>query len=375
MADFRLTDEQRQYQQLARQFAQNEIVPRAAHYDVTGEFPGQIYEQAWQLGLMNVHIPEKLGGFGLGVFDACLINEEIGAACTGVGAAMDATNLAQTVLILSSSEEQQQEFLTPLVEECSYAAYCTFDGTRKTAALRTGSDFVISGEKLAVTNAGVARWFLVLAAVEGDKDEPALSAFIVPRDSQGVVVGERQTALGQRCCDRRPVSFRDVRVPIRYLVGQSGQGRLAFEQALSRWRPLTAASAVGLARSGLEHSIRYSRERTTFGRPISDHQAVAFMLADMAKDIEAARLLAWQAAWLADHNRDNGREATVARAFAVDTAMRVATDAVQVFGGYGYTREYPVEKLMRDAKVLQLLEESSQKERVALGRQLVGAST
>ncbi|HEY9868807.1 MAG TPA: acyl-CoA dehydrogenase family protein, partial [Candidatus Obscuribacterales bacterium] len=179
MADFRLTDEQRQYQQLAREFAQNEIVPRAAHYDATGEFPGDIYQQAWQLGLMNVHVPEKFGGFGLGVFDACLINEEIGAACTGVGAAMDATNLAQTVLILSGSEEQKQEFLTPLVEECGFAAYCWLDGTRKTTALRTGSDFVISGEKLAVTNAGVARWFLVLAAAAGEQDDGALSAFIV----------------------------------------------------------------------------------------------------------------------------------------------------------------------------------------------------
>ena len=380
MVDFKLSDEQKQYQQLARDFAQREIVPKAAHYDQTGEFPREICKKAWELGLMNVHIPESYGGLGLGIFDACLIAEEISAGCTGIGAALEANNLAQAPVIVAGSDAQKKEFLQPLCEEFGFAAYCLTEpasgsdvAALKTRARRVGDEYVISGQKIRVTNAGVANWYCVPACTNPDQGDKGISAFLLPRETQGVVVGKQELNMGQRASDTRAISLEEVKVPRRYLLGEEGDGFQICMSAYDRTRPLIAAAAVGLARSAMELSIKYSKERTTFGQPIASHQAVSFMLADMAKDIEAARLLGWQAAWLTDHGQRNTREAAMAKVFAADMAMRVSTDAVQIFGGYGYSREYPVEKLMRDAKIFQIYEGTSQIQRVMIGRHLLGA--
>lgn len=379
MLDFKLTDEQKQYLQLAKDFAQKEISPSSAHLDSSGEFPLEILRKAWEIGLMNVLVPEQWGGLGLAVADACLISEELGAACTGVSMIMETNNLATAPVIVAGSDEQKKEFLEPLTAELGFAAFCSTEyaaqgkpSAIQTTARRVGDQYVLNGRKSWIANAGVARWYLLLACTGAADGGRGISAFLVNADADGIEVGEREPTLGHRASDTRSLILKDLKVPARNLLGEEGQGADIYLAAVDRTRPLFSAAAVGLARSAMEHSIRYAKERTTFGQPIANHQAVSFMVADMAKDIEAARLLAWQAAWLSDRGKSNSREAEIAKSFAVDMAMRVATDAVQIYGGYGYSREYPVEKLMRDAKMLQIYEGTSQLQRVSIGKQLVG---
>jgi acyl-CoA dehydrogenase len=381
MVDFRLSEEQRQIQDLARNFSTREIAPKAAHHDATGEFPREICKKAWEQGLMNAHIPEQYGGAGLGVFEACLIAEEIATGCTGIGTAMEANNLAEAPLIVAGSDEQKKKFLTPMTEQLLFAAYCVTEPAAgsdvagiKTTARKVGDEYVLNGQKMWITNAGVASWYYVLAYTDASAGHRGMSAFIVPADAAGITVGKKEQNMGQRCSDTRAISFEDVRVPAANILGGEGYGFKISMQAFDHTRPLVACAAVGLARSAMEHAVRYAKERETFGQPIANNQAVSFMLADMDKDIAAARLLCWHAAWLIDQGTRNTREAAIAKAFGADTAMRVATDAVQIFGGYGYSREYPVEKLMRDAKIFQIYEGTSQIQRIIISRQLLGDS-
>ncbi|CAN5637393.1 acyl-CoA dehydrogenase family protein [soil metagenome] len=377
MVDFNLSDEQRQMQQLARDFMRKEVAPKAAHHDQTGEFPKEICQRAWQQGLMNTHIPEEYGGLGLGVLDGCLIAEEIASGCTGIGTAMEANNLAEAPVILSGSEEQKKEFLKPMTEELQFAAYCVTEPGAgsdvagiKTTAVKVGDEYVLNGQKMWITNAGVASWYYVLAYTDPTQGHKGMSAFIVPRDKAGITVGKKENNLGQRASDTRGITFEDVKIPKKYLLGAEGQGFKISMSAFDHTRPLVASAAVGLAKSAMEHAVRYASERETFGQSIAKYQAVSFMLADMDKDIQAARLLCWLAAWMIDSGIRNTREAAIAKAFAADTAMKVATDAVQIFGGYGYSCEYPVEKLMRDAKIFQIYEGTSQIQRVIIARHL-----
>lgn len=372
MVDFQLTDEQKQYQQLARDFARNEIMPASAQLDRQARFPGDILRQAWELGLINLRLPEDCGGLALSVFDSCLIFEELGSACTGVGAILSANELAQAPLVVAGTQEQKERFLKKQVDEFALATTCIagkpFSQEPAIEARRHGDSYVLNGIKEAVVAAGNAAWFCLLAAVDGDSH----ALMIVPASSEGISIEKPPTELGQRAACASTVAFRDVMVPLANLVGLVGQGHAIWQQALNTSGLNKAAQAVGLARQALAHSIQYSKERHTFGQPIANHQAVSFMLADMAKDIEAARLLCWQAAWLAGRRQENSRAAAIAQAFAADTAMKVATDAVQLYGGYGYSSEYPVEKLMRDAKLLQIQGETTAAARVVIGKQLAG---
>lgn len=378
MVGFLLTPEQKQMQQLARDFARREITPHASHYDESGEFPREICRKAWELGLMNGHIPEQFGGAGLGVFDSCLIAEEIARGCTGIGTAMEANNLAEAPLIVAGSEEQKKTFLSPMNEELIFAAYCVTEPSAgsdvagiKTTARKCGDEYIINGQKMWITNAGVASWYYVLAYTDPAAGHRGMSAFVIPRDTPGITVGKKESNMGQRASDTRSIIFEDVKVPAANLVGAEGQGFKICMSAFDHTRPLVASAAVGLARSAMTSAVRYAKERSAFGQPISSFQAVSFMLADMDKDIEAARLLCWKAAWLIDQGHRNTREAAIAKAFAADVAMRVATDAVQVLGGYGYSKEYPVEKLMRDAKIFQIYEGTSQIQRLIISRHLL----
>ncbi len=382
MIGFHLTDEQRQIQQLARDFAKKEVAPKAAHHDESGEFPQDICKKAWELGLMNGHIPEQYGGMGLGVFDACLIAEEIAAGCTGIGTAMEANNLAQAPLIVAGSDSQKKQFLTPMTEELIFAAYAVTEPAAgsdvagiKTVARRVGGDYVLNGQKMWITNAGVASWYYVLAYTDRSAGHRGMSAFIVPKDSAGITVGKKEMNMGQRASDTRAISFEDVKVPAANLLGSEGQGFKISMSAFDHTRPLVSAAAVGLARSAMEHAVAYAKQRETFGQPIANNQAISFMLADMDKDIQAARLLVWLSCWLIDQGMPNTREASMAKAFAADTAVKVASDAVQIFGGYGYSREYPVEKLMRDSKIFQIYEGTSQIQRIIISRQLLAGET
>lgn len=377
MVDFELTEEQQQLRELAHEFAEKEIVPRAAHHDQTGEFPREICRKAWEIGLMNTHVPEAFGGLGLGVFEGALIAEEIAWGCTGIGTAMEANTLAEAPVIVAGTDEQKKAWLTPMAEEFRLAAYCVTEpdagsdvAAIKTTAKRHGDEYVLTGSKMWITGGSVADWYFVLALTDPDKRHRGMSAFLVPRETEGVEVGKKEKNMGQRCSDTRAVSFNDVKVPASSLLGKEGDGFKIAMAAFDHTRPIVASAAVGLARSAMEHSIRYASERKTFGVPIARHQAVSFMIAEMAMHTEAARLLVWKACRTIDHGRRNTREAAYAKAFAADMAMKTALDAVQIFGGYGFNAEYPVEKLMRDAKVFQIYEGTSQIQRLIIAKEI-----
>jgi len=377
MIDFSLTEEQVQIQELARKFAREEIIPKAAHHDQTGEFPREIVKKAWDIGLMNTHVPAEYGGAGLGVLDGCIITEEFAYGCTGIATAMEANGLAAAPVIVAGNEEQKKEFLGRLTREPLFAAYCVTEpgagsdvvGIR-TFAKRVGDDYMINGEKMWITNASVANWYFLLAYTDPSAKHRGMSGFIVPRETPGVTVGKKEKNLGQRASDTRGITFEDVKVPAKYLLGKEGDGFKIAMSAFDHTRPTVSSGAVGLARRAMDEAIKYATERSTFGQPIAKYQAVSFMIADMAKDVEAARLLVWQAAWAIDNGRRNTKLASFAKAFAADVAMRVTTDAVQVFGGYGYSQEYPVEKLMRDAKIYQIYEGTSQIQRLIIAKEI-----
>ncbi len=379
MFDLSLSDEQEQLQKLAREFAVNEMRPRAPHHDATGEYPMEVVKMAWEIGLMNTHLPESVGGPGLGTFEGCLMVEQLGYGCCGMATAMEANTLAAAPLIVGGSVELQKRWLAPMVEEPKLAAYCVTEpgagsdvSAIATTAIRKGDEYVVNGSKLWITNGNVADWYFVLALTDREKGYGGMSGFVIPRSADGIEVGKKENNMGQRCSDTRAVTFTDVRVPVADRVGEEGQGWINAMKAFDHTRPTVAAMAVGLAQAALDYSLHYAQERHAFGKPIAHHQSIAFLLADMAKDIEAARLLTWKAGWTIDQGRRNTREAAFAKVFAADMAMRVSIDAVQIYGGYGYSREYPVEKLMRDAKVFQIYEGTSQIQRLIIARELLG---
>lgn len=377
MIDFSLSEEQKALQGLARDFARKEILPKAAHYDETGEYAHDILKQAWEIGLMNVHIPEKYGGLELGALDGCLTGEEIAYACTGIGTAIEANNLAEAPVIVAGNDQQMKKYLQPMTEKYSLAAYCVTEpgagsdvqGIR-TTAIKKNDKYVINGEKMWITNGGVADWYYVLAYTDKSKGYKGTSAFIVDAKSPGVEVGKKEKNMGQRASDTRGITFTEVEVPQENLLGKEGDGFKISMTAFDHTRPLIASAATGLAKRAMDESIKYAKERTTFGKPIFQHQAVSFIIANMAQNIEASRLLTWQAAWMIDNNIRNTKYAAFAKAFAADMCMQVATDAVQIHGGYGYNTEYPVEKLMRDAKIFQIYEGTSQIQRLIIAKEI-----
>ncbi len=379
MMNFALSEEQTQLQELARKFAKEEIIPKAAHHDETGEYPREIAKKAWELGLMNTHVPQEYGGLGLGVLEGCIITEELAYGCTGIATAMEANTLAAAPVIVAGNDDQKREFLGKLTSTPIFAAYCVTEpgagsdvsGIR-TQAKKVGSEYVINGSKMWITNGSVADWYFVLAYTDTSLKHKGMSGFVVPANTPGISVGKKEWNMGQRSSDTRGITFEDVKIPEKYRLGQEGDGFKIAMSAFDHTRPAVAAGAVGLARRAMEEAIQYAKTRKTFGQPISNYQAISFMVADMAKDIEAARLLVHKAAWTIDQGERNTRLAAMAKAFAADTAMRIATDAVQVFGGYGYSEEYPVEKLMRDAKIYQIYEGTSQIQRLIISKELFG---
>ena len=374
---FALSDEQRALRELAREFADKEIRPVAADYDEGSQHPGDVVAKAHEVGLMNPHVPEEYGGLGLSAFEQILVGEELAWGCSGIATTIVANILGSLPVILAGSEAQKREWLTPLLEEpllCSFALTEPGAGSDvsaiKTTAKRDGGDYVLTGSKMFITNAGQAAWFVVFASTEPEAGHRGLSAFIVPADSNGVVVEQHLDKLGQRATDTSALAFQEVRVPAANRLGEEGEGFKTAMRTLDLTRPGTAAGAVGVARAAFEHAVEYSKSRIQFGQPIAMNQGVNFLVADMAAEIEAARLLTWQAAWLIDQGERATLQSSYAKRFAADTAMKVTTDAVQIFGGYGYMKEYPVEKLMRDAKLFQIYEGTSQIQRLVIAREI-----
>ncbi|KAH9405871.1 hypothetical protein TYRP_014168 [Tyrophagus putrescentiae] len=350
-----LSEDQRRLCDLAEKFAREEIIPKAAEYDRKGEYPTEIFKKAWELGLVTSAVPVKYGGLGLGNLDGCLIQERLAYGCSGISSTISST-------------------------EPTAAAYCvTEPGTGsdvagiKTKAIKNADgDFEISGNKMWITNAGVAKWFFVLARTNPNsraKPSESFTGFIVDADTPGITIGRKEMNMGQRASDTRGITFENVRVPKKNVLLGEGAGFKIAMGAFDLTRPPVAAAATGLAQRALDEATQYSLQRKTFGIPIAGHQAVQFMLADMAIGVETARMAYQRAAWEFDQGRRNSYWASIAKAWAGDVANKCATDAVQVFGGAGFNSEYPVEKLMRDAKIFQIYEGTAQIQRIVIARQ------
>lgn len=379
MINFDLSDEQKQLKSLAHDFAEKVIRPKASYYDQTGEWPSDILEKAFELGLLSVHLPTEVGGLGLGALDGSIIEEELSWGCSGITTAITANSLGQIPVIIAGNEAQKKKWLSPFTSEhhiCAYAVTepgCGSDvAAIQTTAVKKGDKYILNGQKMWITGAGHARWYFVLAKTDRDAAHKGMSAFVVPRELPGVSVGKKEHNMGQCASDTRSVTFEDVEIPAENLLGREGDGFVIAMKAFDHTRPLVGAAAIGVARSAMEYAIGYAKERKSFGKPLWHHQGIGFMIADMASDIDAGRFLVWNAADRLDKGQKNTLQAAYAKRFCADLAMKVATDAVQVFGGNGFNKEYPVEKLMRDAKILQIYEGTSQIQRVIITRELFG---
>ena len=376
---FALTNEQRELRALARDFAEREIRPRAAACDESQTHAVDIIAKAHEIGLMNVHLPAELGGVELSCFDGLLVGEELNWGCSGIGTSIGANGLAAGPILIAGTEEQKQLWLGPLVEAPILGCFgLTEPGAGsdvsgiQTTAVRRGEEYVVNGSKMFITNAGPASWIVCFASTDLSRGRKGLSAFVIPMDAEGVTIEKHLDKMGQRATDTSAVAFQDVVVPVESRLGEEGDGFKIAMQTLDFTRPGTAIGAVGVAQAAFELAVDYTKERVQFGTPVAMNQGVSFLVADMATEIEAARLLTWQAAWMIDQGY--GRKATkyssFAKRFAADMAMKVTTDAVQVFGGYGYMKEYPVEKLMRDAKLFQIYEGTSQIQRLVIAKEI-----
>jgi acyl-CoA dehydrogenase len=377
VVDFSLTDEQKDIRELAHDFAEKEIRPVAWDLDRDSIFPDEIVEKAWEVGLMNSHIPEEYGGPGLDYLTGCLIEEELGWGCSGIGTTLMCNGLATAPVSLGGSEEVKKEYLGMLTEEPKLASFCLTEpdagsdvSGMRTTAVRKGDKYVINGTKCFITNGSYASWYTVYAKTDKEAGHRGISAFVVPRDA-GVVVDKKEDKLGQRASDTAMISFNDVEVPAGNLIGEENKGFKLAMMTLDRTRPGVSAMAVGIAQAAFEYARDYAKERVQFGVPIAMHQAIQFMIADMATKVEAARLLTWKSAALLDRGERNTLASSHAKRFAADSAMEVTVDAVQVYGGYGFIKEYPVEKLMRDAKIMQLYEGTSQIQRLVIAREVL----
>jgi acyl-CoA dehydrogenase len=377
MLDFTLTEQQRNIRELAHDFAENEIRPVAWEYDRDATWPEQIISQAWEVGLMNSQLPEKYGGAGASYVDGVLISEELAWGCAAIGTTLGTNELAAAPVLLGGSENIKAKYLGMLTEAPKLASFCLTEpdagsdvSAMRTTAVRTGDKYVINGSKVFISNGGYADWYTVYAKTDKDAGHGGISAFVVPRDDT-VTVDKHEDKMGLRASNTAAISFNETEVPAENLLGDENHGFKLAMMTLDRTRPGVAAMATGIARAAFEFATEYSKQRVQFGVPIAMHQAIQFMIADMATEIEASRLLAWQSAVLLDQGKRNTLQSSHAKRFAADTAMKVATDAVQIYGGYGFITDYPVEKLMRDAKIMQLYEGTSQIQRLVIAREIL----
>jgi acyl-CoA dehydrogenase len=375
MIDFSLTEEQNALRELAHDFAAKEIRPVAWEYDRDGTWPREIIDKAWEVGLMNPHIPEAYGGAGASFMDGVLIEEELGWGCSGIGTSISCNGLAAAPVLLGGSEEIKKTYLGMLTEAPAIASFCLTEpgagsdvSGMRTTAVRHGDKYVINGSKMFITNGGYADWYTVYAKTDPDAGHRGISAFVVPRDA-GVVVDKHEDKMGQRASNTATISFDDVEIPAANLLAEENHGFRLAMMTLDRTRPGVAAMATGIARAAFEFATEYSKERVQFGVPIAMHQAIQFMIADMATKVHLSRLATWNSAVLLDQGKRNTLDSSHAKRFAADTAMEVTTDAVQIYGGYGFIKDYPVEKLMRDAKIMQLYEGTSQIQRLVIARE------
>ncbi len=378
MVDFKLTEEQQRLRELARDFAQREIAPVAAELDREQQFSQAIVDKYHEIGLLHNAVPEEYGGGGLSSLEGCIVAEELAAACGGVASYLGANILGLTPLLIAGSPELKKELFRKHCAGPNLAAFCLTEAgagsdaaAMRSTATRVGDEYVINGTKHFITNGGVASLYSVFANEQPELRHKGISCFMVPANTPGVSHGKKEDKMGQRAADTREVIFEDVHVPERFRLGKGRDGFKIAMMTLDDSRAGVGAAAVGIARAALEAAVAYAKQRVQFGKPIAELQAIQFMLAEMAMKVEAARLLVWQAANLHDQGCRNTKESAIAKCFAGDTAMQVATDAVQVLGGYGYMKDYPVEKYMRDAKLHQIYEGTNQIQRLVVANELL----
>jgi acyl-CoA dehydrogenase len=375
---FELTEEQKMLQKMAREFTAAEITPVAAEYDEHAKFPEDIFHKARELGIVNMNIPSEYGGVGATVLEECIVGEEVGYGCTGIGTSISTNSLGDLPIILAGTEKQKQYWLGErLVDKGQFVSYGVTEAAAgsnvvgiQTRAERKNGHYVLNGSKTFITNASHAHFFTVFAKTDPNAGHRGMSCFIVEREMPGVKIGKKFDKLGQRASDTAEIVFENVEVPAENLVGKEGHGFYLAMNVFDHSRPGVASSAVGLLRRCLEESVKYASQREAFGVPIYQHQAVGHKIADMAINYEAARLLVWQSAWAVDSGVVNPKLPAYAKAFAADMATKAANDAVQVLGGYGYMREYPVEKLLRDVKIFTIYEGTSEIQRNIIVREL-----
>lgn len=378
MVDFAISEEHSALIQTARRFAKERIIPVAAECDRESKFPMDVFKAAWDLGLANITCPAEYGGPGLGEFENALVVEELAYGCTGIQTSILANVLALTPIKLGGSEEQKQKYLGRLAAEPIMAAYATSepDAGSDVAGLKTkftqhGDDYVLNGQKCWITNASYANFYVIFATSNPELKHKGIAAFIVDRDMPGVRVGKKEDKLGQRASDTAQIFLDDVVVPKANVLAPEGKGFKLAMETFNQTRPDIGAAATGLMRRCLDECVAYAKERKAFGVPIGQHQLIQWILAEMAIRAESTRLLYQKAAWNLDNGVRDPIVSSFAKAYGADAAMQTAVDAVQVFGGNGYVKEYPVEKLMRDAKVLQIYEGTSQIQRLVIARQLL----
>ena len=377
MLSFELTPEQKEIRETAMKFAKNEMLPVAGEYDQKAEMPLPVLQKAWELGLYNSCIPAEYGGMGFSAVDTVTITECLAYGCLGMNTAIMANDLALLPIVIGGSHEQKEKFLRPFTESNKIAAFCLTEPENgsdaagiKTTIKKNGDKFVINGQKMWITNAGHADLFVVYGTSDPSLKHKGINAIVVEKNLPGIEIGKPEKKMGHRCSDTRGITFTNVEVPVENLLGKEGDGWKIAMKTLDHSRPMVAASAVGGAQCALDHSIEYAKERKQFGVPIASHQAIQFMISEMAMYTEAARLLVQKAAWHLDQGKPSSQLASFAKAFSSDKFMEIATNAVQIFGGYGYSEEYPVEKIMRDAKLIQIYEGTSQIQRLVMAKEI-----
>jgi acyl-CoA dehydrogenase len=380
MIDFELTEEQRALIDIAKRFTRERIIPVAAACDREARFPRDVFEEAWKIGLVNPTLPSEYGGQGLSDVDSSLITEELAYGCTGIQTSMTANTLGLTPIRLGGTEEQKKKYLGWLANEPIFASYATTEpgagsdvaGLQTRATKDSGGGYVLNGSKCWITNASMASFYTIFATEDPALRHKGIGAFIVHKDTPGLKVGKHEDKLGQRASDTAVVMLEDVKVPAAQVLAPPGQGFKLAMETFNQTRPDIGAIACGLMRRCVDECVAYAKERKTFGVPIAQHQLVQWMIAEMVIRVEATSLLVRKAAWNLDKGIRNPLTSSCAKAYGADSAMATATDAVQVFGGNGYVKEYPVEKLMRDAKVLQIYEGTSQIQRLVIAKHVLG---
>jgi acyl-CoA dehydrogenase len=374
---YELSDDLKMLRDLARDFTQKEVTPRAAHYDESGEWPWEIFHKAREVGLVNLNIPEEYGGMGASVLEECIVGEEVAYGCSGIQTALMLNQLAVLPILIAGNSAQKEKYFSWLIDDGKIAAYCMTEPDAgsdvagiKSTAVKKGDAYILNGSKTWITDGPVASFFTVFAKTDPSAGHNGMSCFLVERDWPGVITSKPLEKMGQHAAQACQVFFENVEIPAENLLGREGDGFMIGMKVFDRSRPPVAAAAIGVARRALDEAVRYGGERTAFGQPISRFQGVGFMLSDMAIRVEAGRHLAHKSAWQVDKGERNTMVAAMAKAFCAEAAMKNALDAVQVFGGNGYSREYPVEKLMRDAKIYQIYEGTTQIQQMIILREL-----